>query len=73
MPDVIDSNLEDGQAERLLSLLKPGQARQFRQNQPATEPEHADAHPAGNGGDDTDNNDNDDLSVDDIIDDLDDD
>lgn len=27
MPDVINSNLEDGQAERLLSLLRPGQAQ----------------------------------------------
>ena len=68
MPDVINSNLEDGQAERLLSLLRPGQARQFRQNQPAAEPEHADAHPAGDDGDgdDADNNDNDDLSLDDL-------
>jgi len=68
MPDVINSNLEDGEAECLLSLLRPGQARQFRQNQPAAEPERADAHPAGDDGDDddTDNNDNDDLSLDDL-------
>ena len=58
-----------------MSLLRPGQAQQFRQNQPAAEPEHADANPARDDGDDddTDNNDNDDLSADDIIDDLDDD
>ena len=72
MPDVINSNLEDGQAERLMSLLRPGQARQFRQNQPAAEPEHADARPAGDdaGGDDDDNdnndNDNDNPGGDDI-------
>lgn len=66
MPDVVNSQLEDGQAERLLSLLRPGQARQFRQNQPAAEPEHADARPAGDGNDDIDNNAIDDLSGDDL-------
>lgn len=67
MPDVIDSNLEDGQTERLLSLLRPGQARQFRQNQPAAEPEHTDVHPAGDDDDDDiDNNTIDDLNGDDI-------